>query len=406
MKAVWHRTREALFKTRRQRILLLVLALCAVPALGRLVVLVLWTVPVYGSRSLTAPRLNAPGDITYLHDEVREVPWSMHVIKVHRTRQDLELHSTMGQGVRLGMATVSDQMRMVPRAWGRPVAAINGDLYHKNRNYLGDPFGLQIVHGELVSAPCPDRVCFWIDPAGQPHRSNVLSRFQVTWPEGGATPIGLNEERLSDAAVLYTAAAGASTRTRGGVELVLERQGQGPWLPLRIGVTYQAVVRKVNRQGDSPLSRKVMVLSLGSELARRVPKVEEGAVLTLSTDTVPDLAGAQVAIGGGPSLVVGGKPRRWDGLQFRHPRTALGWNDEYYFLVQVDGRQLRLSLGMTLAELADYMVKLGCQEAMNLDGGGSATCWLYGQVVNSPSEGQERPAANALVLVQTSPRSD
>jgi hypothetical protein len=304
------------------------------------------------------------------------------------------------------MATVSDQMRVVPRAWGRPVAAINGDLYHKNRNYLGDPFGLQIVHGELVSAPCPDRVCFWIDPAGQPHRSNVLSRFQVTWPDGSVTPVGLNEERLNDAAVLYTAAVGPSTRTRGGLEFVLERHGQGPWLPLGIGVTYHAAVRKVHRQGDSPLSRKVMVLSLGPGLASRLPEVGEGALLTVSTDTVPDLAGTRVAIGGSPSLVVGGKARRWDGLQFRHPRTAIGWNDEYYFLVQVDGRQLRLSLGMTLAELADYMVKLGCQEAMNLDGGGSATCWLYGQVVNSPSEGQERPAANALVLVQTSPRSD
>jgi exopolysaccharide biosynthesis protein len=59
-----------------------------------------------------------------------------------------------------------------------------------------------------------------------------------------------------------------------------------------------------------------------------------------------------------------------------------------------------LSVGMTFAELADYMVKLGCEEAMSLDGGGSATCWVTGQVMNSPSEGRERPMANALVVVE------
>src|SRR2546425_1218298 len=36
----------------------------------------------------------------------------------------------------------------------------------------------------------------------------------------------------------------------------------------------------------------------------------------------------------------------------------------------------------------------------NLDGGGSATCWVYGQVVNSPSEGRERPDGNSLVVVR------
>ena len=53
---------------------------------------------------------------------------------------------------------------------------------------------------------------------------------------------------------------------------------------------------------------------------------------------------------------------------------------------------------MTVRELARYMVKLGCTEAMNLDGGGSATCWVYGQVMNNPSEGDERGMGNAIVI--------
>ena len=55
---------------------------------------------------------------------------------------------------------------------------------------------------------------------------------------------------------------------------------------------------------------------------------------------------------------------------------------------------------MSLEDLAAYMIKLGCQEAQNFDGGGSATFWIYGNVMNSPCYGRERPMANALVLVQ------
>ena len=55
---------------------------------------------------------------------------------------------------------------------------------------------------------------------------------------------------------------------------------------------------------------------------------------------------------------------------------------------------------MSFPELVNYLIKLGCTEAINLDGGGSATMWVYGNVMNSPSEGRERPAANALIVVR------
>ena len=66
---------------------------------------------------------------------------------------------------------------------------------------------------------------------------------------------------------------------------------------------------------------------------------------------------------------------------------------------------------MTLDELASYLVKLGCVEALNLDGGGSSTLWFDGSVRNSPCDGYERPIANSLVVVQqpaklTPPRTE
>jgi exopolysaccharide biosynthesis protein len=95
-----------------------------------------------------------------------------------------------------------------------------------------------------------------------------------------------------------------------------------------------------------------------------------------------------------------GNSFEFSSMDERHPRTAIGWNADYYFLMEVDGRQRHLSAGMTLDELTDFMADLGCENLMNLDGGGSATLWYLGKVRNSPCDGHEREIANSLVVVR------
>jgi hypothetical protein len=334
--------------------------------------------------------------LSYGHDTAIEPPRSVHVVKLDRARRNFAFGSTLGGGDVIGLNTLSDQLKALPTDWGTPVAALNADFYNDERNYVGDPRDLQIHRGELLSGPT-GHACLWFDAAGNPHATNVTGQFQVTLPSGEAAAFGLNELRPHDGAVLYSAANGTATRTKGGREIVLEPVAGQPWLPLRIGQTFRARIREVRETGNTPLSRDSLVLSLGYKLAARTPSPSVGAELTLSTATLPDLAGVTTALGGGPKLVTGGKAWTWSGLQFRHPRSAIGWNRDDIFLVVVDGRQ-STSAGMTFPELAAYLVKLGCEEALNFDGGGSTTMWLLGQVVNQPSEGQERPGANSLVL--------
>jgi len=259
---------------------------------------------------------------------------------------------------------------------------------------------VQIREGEVVSHPA-GHACFWIDAEGHPQMTNVFSRFRVVWPNGKTVPLFLNAPRPEDGLVLFTAVIGKSTLTRGGVEYVLERGERGPWLPLRAGHMYEARVRAVRQSGDSPIEKETAVLSVGPELGAQMPALERGATVKIILETFPDLSGVEVAIGGGPVLIQDGKLMEWKGLMhMRHPRTAFGWSKSHYYLVEVDGRQLDVSVGMTFQELAEYMLKLGCEHAMNLDGGGSATLWFLGDVRNSPSEGRERPAPNALVVVR------
>lgn len=113
------------------------------------------------------------------------------------------------------------------------------------------------------------------------------------------------------------------------------------------------------------------------------------------------------AISGETLLAMGGQPTPdLDAVEL-HPRSAVGYsrNGRYLYLVVVDGRQPFYSLGMTLAELADFMIAIGARDAMNLDGGGSSTLVVEtraGQprILNSPIDnyipGRERPVANHL----------
>jgi hypothetical protein len=341
--------------------------------------------------------------IRYTNDIVPDKPWSIHIVQIERGRSDFELCTTLGKGDAFGMGTVSEQIKTLPRVDGQPLAAINGDFYEKRAEKVGRPRDLQIRFGEIVTDP-DGHTCFWMAPDGAPCMTNVFSQFRVILPNGTETKIRLNQLRDNDAAVLYTAAYGPSTGTDGGVEYVLERatnSSSSLWLPLQAGREYTARVREVRRDGNTPLSADIMVLSLGPGLEEPVASLQAGAALRIVTETVPDLRDVKMAIGGGPALVWDGKAMQWTGLiKLRHPRTAVGWNQKHIFLVEVDGRQSDISIGMTLPELADYMVNLGCEEAMNFDGGGSATLWAFGMVKNSPSEGEERPAPNALVVIK------
>ncbi|MFP3339096.1 phosphodiester glycosidase family protein, partial [Micrococcus sp. SIMBA_131] len=80
------------------------------------------------------------------------------------------------------------------------------------------------------------------------------------------------------------------------------------------------------------------------------------------------------------------------------------------FFVTVDGRQPGYSTGMNLKEFANYLVGLGANYALNLDGGGSTTMVTrkvgdeLASLTNSPSDGFERSVSAILQAVSTAPQ--
>ncbi|MCU0453749.1 MAG: phosphodiester glycosidase family protein [Bacteroidetes bacterium] len=114
------------------------------------------------------------------------------------------------------------------------------------------------------------------------------------------------------------------------------------------------------------------------------------------------------AVGGGPSLVKNGVVNvTYDQEVFfgsgvgtsADPRTAIGrTSDGRIILFVVDGRSTQ-SVGLSLAELAQTMLSLGCVDAVNLDGGGSSAFVVNGAVMNAPSDGVERQVASAFAVL-------
>jgi hypothetical protein len=108
-----------------------------------------------------------------------------------------------------------------------------------------------------------------------------------------------------------------------------------------------------------------------------------------------DLLHAGPMLVGGGSLLVDGADREGfsagarqfdsDITNGRYPRAALGLSEHQLIAAVCDGRADD-EAGLTMEELAAAMIGLGATEAINLDGGGSASLVVGGSLVNTPRE--------------------
>jgi len=82
----------------------------------------------------------------------------------------------------------------------------------------------------------------------------------------------------------------------------------------------------------------------------------------------------------------------------RYPRAALGVSSESLVALACDGRRSNVDGGLSMLELAEAMVELGADSAINLDGG-STTLVHRGHLLNRPYSTQEQPAPASRKVV-------
>ena len=272
------------------------------------------------------------------------------------------------------------------------IVGVNGDFFSRE----GVPLGGVVADGQLLRSPNPTHHQLMIGADGRPADGTLAWNARlVTTDLDSLTIDAVNTGRDTDQTVLYTPAWGRSTKTnRYGAEVTL--RFVQPAGPLRVGQTALVEVTGLrDRAGDTPIPPDGAVLSghgRGEQaLADMWARIGSGAAATnalLRVDTTPAVA---ATIGGTPILVRNGV--RWfadDGsslMRERNPRTMVGWTGSgTILLVTVDGRDPGVSVGMTLAEAAALMIRLGVTDAINLDGGGSTSFVVGGRVANRPSD--------------------
>jgi hypothetical protein len=142
--------------------------------------------------------------------------------------------------------------------------------------------------------------------------------------------------------------------------------------------------------------------------------IEDGAVLLVERAGAPDRPRGDL-VQAGPLLVSQGRivfgddDREGfsaDAEQFdsditvgRHPRAALGVAGDRLLAVACDGRRSRVDGGLSMPELAELMVELGAEGAINLDGGGSTTLVHRRHLLNRPYSTQDQPGPESRTIV-------
>jgi hypothetical protein len=308
--------------------------------------------------------------------DLTDPPLHLVLVRVPR-RKGLRLRAVSA----LGLAPVRE---MVERAAG--IAAVNGD-YHEMHGYLqGKTYSTLVEGGDpsdlgryrVVVGPRPDgEASFWLDLDRVPHIGPL--ELGGTLGLDIAARQGFHDRRAD--VDLVSEPLLERTGLEGEVAFPLERAGDG-----------FRVVGPARRRIEGPS----LVVRDGA-IASVATAVHVGATVRLSVEKRVDLA-----IGTGPWLLRSGEipPRVFEGNDrwSAYPRTAVGYNAGAVFLVAT---LMEARNRGSMVDLARALQKLGCTDALNLDGGPSTQLYAAGRYLSSTPRfaGMEDPVGSALVVV-------
>ena len=263
------------------------------------------------------------------------------------------------------------------------LVAVNGAFFLPQ---TGCPLGTMMVDKKLYTGPVFNRVAMGIfDNGFAMDRVKLNATIKSGW--NTIKLDNINQPRMSIAyTIAYTPDWGqlSPTTPKNGVQIVVSNNNITSITKSRVQIPKDGYV----------------IVGPASVLGSL--KVKEK--ISLDIKTLPDWENVNHIISGGPYLVKDGKvyvdiqDQKLLAIGGRNPRTAIGYTkDNHFIIVTADGRE-GSSIGLTLKELAYYMQKIGCVNAMNLDGGGSTVMYVKGYITNKPPVKGGIALSNALTI--------
>lgn len=306
-------------------------------------------------------------------------PVSAHFLDIDNRKYKIQ--PALAGGKVKGRATTAEIARD-----NKAVAAINASYFAPDGTILS----YLRMDGTTVGTTYFNRSALGIRKDGTMFIDKLNYNCQVSIAGAALFASGINAERGDNGLVIYNQYFDSRTGTNEfGKEFIV-----------RGNIVSQIMT------GNSPIPAGGLVVSVHGTAKNTFSKVKVGDRVMIRENTGRIFAGVPQVIGGGPRLVrnnqvsVTAQEEEFpaDIAVGRAPRTGFGIMANGHFLLGiVDGRQ-STSIGCTLTEWAQLMKKMGAREAINFDGGGSSEMVLKNRIVNSPSDGSERPVGSALVV--------
>jgi hypothetical protein len=263
------------------------------------------------------------------------------------------------------------------------IAAINANYFKKG----GVPLGTLMVDGEWVAGPLFDRVALGFTDGGYARIARVGLHGSLHTSNPDHPELWINNvnqpHRTGSRCILYTRRWGQSVSLPfAGTLLAVDAGGQ--------------IIDRAEKQMTIPYGGYVLCDSKKSPIA----DLQNGDLLQVDWHITPGgWDNVTEAVSGGPLLLSNGKfacdlkgerfPSNWTGSQIV-ARTACGITaNDHLIMATFEGPH-------TLYDVAKFFQKLGCTEAMNLDGGGSTTMVVNGSTVTRNVSASQRHVAVAL----------
>ncbi len=347
-----------------------------------------------------------------------EGPWKINVLEIDLRRLEIEIESARALDQLRGREKTSSIAARKESALSHVVAALNADFFDLK---TGENENNQIINGLFVKGvkvtDSPHDTFdnahsqFALSFSGRPFLDRFAFSGRTIWKDHSTSDLlGVNILPDTGALIIFNSYYGASS----------------PKDTLHWGVTEAELFQITERAdtlvcyvrghlqigGGSPIPEHGMILAgyRGSQSVIE-SKLSPGDTVKVVLTLEPNRARIKTLVGGWPRIVANGKnvAGSADSMEGtfprfsknRHPRSGVGFSRDSttLYFVTVDGRQ-NSSAGMSLIEFADLMISIGIFQGLNLDGGGSTTLVVDGQVVNSPSDSTgERHVGNCLLVL-------
>jgi Phosphodiester glycosidase len=395
-----------------------------VPVYRRLLLLLSFAVPVWAQQPAadsTVTDTVAPG-LVHAYYVRQQGPWRLHVVIVDLQGERYVVRTARAFDSLRGREKTS-AMAARARLAGRDVrVALNADFFDLKS---GETVNNQVSEGRIWKALSMSgtpggavrtaRGQFGVNRRGRPVIdrmvfAGILSTGRAFWALDGVNAIPSNGQGL----VLWLPEANGRARadsTRRGRELAVRVVG-GSW---RDSLMLQVRGRVVAADSAPVAPGQGVLVAYGATAARLDSLAALTRPFAARADWLPSAGPIDELVGGWPVILRDGVPSveasasreltLTGNANVRHPRSLIGFDADTsnLFLVAIDGRSTA-SVGMTLAEAADFLRGIGVAQALNLDGGGSTTLVIDGRIVNSPSDpAGERPVGNALLVERRRP---